>query len=154
MHSDIKKLKPPQIFEKIPDYDFKHVDCAEFRVATDERGIECSMALDDRYFRSYGQSAQDVSKDIHYRIPDIVLWPKNHEEAEFIVKIANKFNVVIIPYGGKSSSRLWLQRIIWFDKLQQVERTSLARSIVPKTSCEPSYHWVGHGFEKRVMSGN
>jgi hypothetical protein len=101
---DIKNLKPPHINEIIPDYDFIHVDCPDFRAATDEKGIERSMALDDRYFRSYGQSAQDVSKDIHYRIPDIVMWPKNHDEAEFIVKMANKFNVVIIPYGGNSPS--------------------------------------------------
>jgi alkyldihydroxyacetonephosphate synthase len=82
------------------------VVCEEFSAAIDERGIESSMTLEDRYFRSYGQSAQDVSKDCHYRIPDIVLWPKNHEETEFIVKAANKFNVVIIPYGGESSSAL------------------------------------------------
>lgn len=37
------------------------------------------------------------------RIPDIVIWPKSHQEVESVVKLANKHNVVIIPVGGLSN---------------------------------------------------
>jgi alkyldihydroxyacetonephosphate synthase len=37
------------------------------------------------------------------RIPDLVLWPICHNEVVQIVQLANKFNVVLIPYGGGTS---------------------------------------------------
>lgn len=37
------------------------------------------------------------------RIPDLVLWPTSHEEVMEIIRLANSFNVVIIPYGGGTS---------------------------------------------------
>jgi alkyldihydroxyacetonephosphate synthase len=88
---------------EIPKFDFLHVDCEKFREEIQERGIECSTSLEDRYFRASGQSAQDLVQKLHNRIPDIVVWPRGHEDAEFIVKKANEHNVMIIPFGGENS---------------------------------------------------
>jgi alkyldihydroxyacetonephosphate synthase len=100
MNVDIKQLQPPHFNQTIPDHDFQFIDCPKFRAEIDSKGIEGSTKLEDRYFRSYSQSAQDLSKQCHYRIPDIVLWPKSHNDVEYIVKTANDLNVVLIPYGG------------------------------------------------------
>lgn len=59
------------------------------------------MDVDDRFFRSSGQSAHDLVTPFHSRIPDIVVFPKCHKEVEIIVFSANELNLVIIPFGGK-----------------------------------------------------
>jgi hypothetical protein len=37
------------------------------------------------------------------RIPDVVVWPNSHDQVQFILDLANKHNVVIIPFGGGTS---------------------------------------------------
>jgi hypothetical protein len=37
------------------------------------------------------------------RVVDLVVYLKFHEEAEIVVKLASKYNVTIIPYGGGSN---------------------------------------------------
>ena len=33
------------------------------------------------------------------RVPDLVVWPRNHDEVVKVVQAANQHNVVIIPIG-------------------------------------------------------
>lgn len=37
-------------------------------------------------------------------LPDVVVWPTNREQVSKIVKVANKYKTVIIPYGGGTNS--------------------------------------------------
>ena len=39
------------------------------------------------------------------RIPDLVVWPKSHDDVVKIVYAANEHNVVIIPIGGRCFSQ-------------------------------------------------
>lgn len=41
--------------------------------------------------------------DKFQKIPDIIVWPKNHDEVVKIVELANEFNVGLIPFGGGSN---------------------------------------------------
>ena len=81
-------------------------DNAEFRAEIKTAEIEHSIDIEDRYFRCHSQAPRDfyILKYSQYkRIPDIVIWPKSHQEVELVVKLANKHNVVIIPVGGLSN---------------------------------------------------
>jgi len=58
---------------------------------------------DERLFHSYGQSYADlfyVRKGIVKKAPDIVIYPRTHDEVEFIMKLSNSHNVCVIPFGG------------------------------------------------------
>ncbi len=35
------------------------------------------------------------------RIPDLVVWPRTHNDVEVIVQAALKHNVCLIPFGGE-----------------------------------------------------
>lgn len=58
----------------------------------------------DRLFRCHGQGTSHeivtLLRGEFARIPDLVVWPKSHDEVVSIVHWANYYNVVIIPYGG------------------------------------------------------
>ncbi|VVC42083.1 Hypothetical protein CINCED_3A021906 [Cinara cedri] len=60
-----------------------------------------------RLSRSHGQTLYDIYSLRHGkcfpRISDIVVWPVSHEDVIQIVKIVNKHNIVIIPFGGGTS---------------------------------------------------
>lgn len=90
----------------------------------------------DRYFRSHGQGAKELNSIREgklLRIPDIVIWPKSHEDVENIVKLANKYCAVIIPYAGGTNTTnclmyqnnerflisldmTMMKKILWIDK--------------------------------------
>lgn len=60
----------------------------------------------DRLIRSHGQTLHEIHclhEGIMNRIPDIVVWPKSHEDVVKIVNAANVCNVTIIPFGGGTS---------------------------------------------------
>ncbi|XP_067133988.1 alkyldihydroxyacetonephosphate synthase, peroxisomal-like isoform X2 [Centruroides vittatus] len=65
--------------------------------------ISYSLNGSDRHFRCHGHTLEEVYK-LHRgcfeRIPDIVVWPDNHNEVVQIVKMACRHNAVIIPFGG------------------------------------------------------
>ena len=68
--------------------------------------IDFSIDGEDRLIRSHGQTLHDIYtlRTLSYsRIPDLVLWPVCHDEIVKIVKLANKFDVVLIPFGGGTS---------------------------------------------------
>ncbi|APJ02870.1 FAD-binding oxidoreductase [Silvanigrella aquatica] len=58
---------------------------------------------EERLLHSYGKSYADlfyVRKGIVKKSPDIVIYPKSHEEVEVIMKLAHAHNVCVIPFGG------------------------------------------------------
>mmetsp|Transcript_21955 Transcript_21955/g.57325 ORF Transcript_21955/g.57325 Transcript_21955/m.57325 type:complete len:629 (-) Transcript_21955:93-1979(-) len=58
---------------------------------------------EDRLFRSHGHTCQEIWALRHGRpgrIPDAVIWPEHHDHVEAIVRAANEYDVVIIPFGG------------------------------------------------------
>lgn len=60
----------------------------------------------NRLFRSHGATCHEVYLLRHGtipRIPDAVVWPKNHQEVAEIVALANECGVCLIPFGGGTS---------------------------------------------------
>lgn len=102
MFIDISRLKPPHVNSAIPDYDFKFIPNIEFQREISANNLEFSIKVEDRYFRSHCQGAHDLVQEIHERIPDLVVWPKCHDDVQFIVGSAREFNAVIIPFGGNA----------------------------------------------------
>lgn len=69
-------------------------------------GIEFSLDGLDRFIRCHGQTLADIyriRKNQFKRIPDLVLWPKCHDEVLKIVQLVSKYEAVLIPYGGGTS---------------------------------------------------
>ncbi len=57
----------------------------------------------ERVLHSYGKSYPDllrVRKGIIKRAPDLVIYPSSHAEVLSIVKLASKYKVKLIPFGG------------------------------------------------------
>lgn len=58
---------------------------------------------EDRLLHSYGKSYSDLLRvrrgEIH-KAPDLVLMPHSHGDVESIVKLAQQYNVCVIPFGG------------------------------------------------------
>ncbi|XP_076305894.1 alkyldihydroxyacetonephosphate synthase, peroxisomal-like [Tachypleus tridentatus] len=68
--------------------------------------IFCTDNPQKRLFRSHGHTLRELfmlREGNFKRIPDLVVWPTSHDDVVEIVKIANKHNVVIIPFGGGTS---------------------------------------------------
>lgn len=60
----------------------------------------------DRLIRSHGQTLYEIHslrEGNIKRIPDVVVWPKSHDDVVNIVNSANSTNVTIIPFGGGTS---------------------------------------------------
>ncbi|KAG5677422.1 hypothetical protein PVAND_007180 [Polypedilum vanderplanki] len=109
-----------------------------FVEALKNTNIDYSLDFNDRFFRCHGQSTRDfyiLRYSKFQRIPDLVVWPKNHDDVVLIVKLANKHFSVLIPFGGgtnttlslnytkKDSNRFYvsldtslMNRILWIDK--------------------------------------
>lgn len=100
---DIKNYLPFAYKEQKPSDYAPPVENPEFCKELEDAKIDFSLDFDDRFFRCRGQSIREqyvLRFGQFKRIPDIVVWPKCHEEVEFIVKLANKYLSVIIPIGG------------------------------------------------------
>jgi alkyldihydroxyacetonephosphate synthase len=99
--------------------------------------IEFSLDFNDRFHRCRGQAMKDfyiLRNGKFERIPDIVVFPKSHEDVVLCVELANKFCAVIIPYAGGTNTMLSLShskddrrffisldvtqmnRILWIDR--------------------------------------
>lgn len=78
----------------------------DFLNAIKKLNVDHSIDGQDRLIRSHGQTLHDIHTirtGTFERIPDLVLWPKSHDEVVDIVKLANQHNVVVIPFGGGTS---------------------------------------------------
>lgn len=80
--------------------------CDHFLSEIKAANILYSIEGIDRLIRSHGQTLYEIynlrAGNIK-RIPDIVVWPKCHNDVVEIVNAANLRNVVIIPFGGGTS---------------------------------------------------
>lgn len=75
----------------------------EFIESSKSLNLDFSTHGEDRFIRCHGQNFHDLYRtrmNEFKRIPDVVVWPRNHHEVVNIVNLANKFNVVLIPFGG------------------------------------------------------
>lgn len=102
LHYDFKNYKP-YVNPVHKESDYLRVENPEFCKELEEANIDFSLDFDDRFLRCRGQGSRDfyvLRFEKFKRVPDIVVWPKSNEEVEVIVKLANKYLSVIIPYGG------------------------------------------------------
>ena len=77
-----------------------------FMYVVNRFGYEHSLHPHERLFRSHGHTCHEIYNLRHGivgRIPDVVIWPKNHKEVEEIVSLANSCGVCVIPFGGGTS---------------------------------------------------
>ena len=95
-------LEEPQMPKQFPE----PLICQDFLQNIKLLKIDHSLNGEDRLIRCHGQTLHDIHtlRSGHFkRIPDLVLWPRSHNEVVEIVKLANKYNVVVIPFGGGTS---------------------------------------------------
>ena len=95
-------LDEPQMPKQFPD----PLICHDFLQGIKKLNIDHSLNGEDRLIRCHGQTLHDIHtlrSGNFKRIPDLVLWPKSHNEVVEIVKLANTYNVVVIPFGGGTS---------------------------------------------------
>lgn len=79
------------------------VENLEFEAEIKKSEIDFTVDFDERLFRSHGQSVNDTICLVFtrfQRICDLVLFPKSHRDVEVIVKLANAYNVALVPVGG------------------------------------------------------
>jgi alkyldihydroxyacetonephosphate synthase len=92
----------PQKPENFPDPTLKE----PFVESMKNSKIDFSINGEDRLIRCHGQTVHEIyhlRRGEFERIPDIVLWPKCHDEVVKIVKCAYENEVVLIPFGGGTS---------------------------------------------------
>lgn len=68
--------------------------------------ISFSMENLDRLVRAHGHTLHDIyvlRNGMFERIPDIVAWPESHDAVVKLVQLADKHDVVVIPFGGGTS---------------------------------------------------
>lgn len=111
LNTDIVNFKPfTNPVHQESDYQPRVVNEAFCKELEDAK-IDYSLDFEDRFLRCRGQATRDfyiLRFGKFKRIPDIVVWPTCHDEAEIIVKLANKYLSVIIPYGGGTNITLSL----------------------------------------------
>lgn len=77
-----------------------------FMKELEENKFDFTLNGEDRYNRCHGQTLHDIHSirtNSFKRIPDVVIWPKSHNDVVSIIRLANEYNVSIIPYGGGTS---------------------------------------------------
>jgi len=60
----------------------------------------------DRVFRAHGHTLREMMllREGNFdRIPDVVVWPSSHNQCVFLVELAQKHDVCLIPIGGGTS---------------------------------------------------
>lgn len=80
--------------------------CDEFMSDIKIANILYSVKGIDRLIRSHGQTLYEIHslrEGVMKRIPDVVVWPKCHDDVVKIVNAANTKNIAIIPFGGGTS---------------------------------------------------
>lgn len=64
---------------------------------------QISVLEEERLIHTYGKSYANlfyVRKGVIKKAPDIIIYPKSHDEVEAIIKLANFHNICVIPFGG------------------------------------------------------
>lgn len=99
----IDDLKPAEKTEQRAENYPKPVENHDFLNGVKNAKIDFSDSFNERLFRAHGQSAREtfaLNFGSYPRLPDLVLFPTCHKDVEIIVRLANDFNVVLIPVGG------------------------------------------------------
>jgi alkyldihydroxyacetonephosphate synthase len=68
--------------------------------------MDHSINGEDRLIRCHGQTVHEIyhlRTGQFKRIPDLILWPKCHNDVVKIVQLASENNVMLIPFGGGTS---------------------------------------------------
>lgn len=68
--------------------------------------LDISTEPDDRIFRAHGHTMQEIfvlRTGKFPRVPDIVVWPRCHNEVVSIIKLAADHSAALIPFGGGTS---------------------------------------------------
>lgn len=99
---DFTHPKPPQQLPPEQNYPISLIPPEILTLITTLK-IEFSTKGIDRLIRAHGQTLHDIYT-LRYgkftRIPDLVVWPTSHQNVVDLVKMANDYDVVIIPFGG------------------------------------------------------
>lgn len=132
LNNPIKSQGPPQE----TDYPSPRISAENFKKFTN-LDILYSTEVIARVVRAHGHTLHDIfilRSGRFDRIPDIVLWPKCHNDVLKIVRLAEENNMVIIPFGGGTAvsgavecpideertiislDTSQMNRILWIDK--------------------------------------
>lgn len=105
LNVDVKNFKPTKNPEhKESDYPQRVVN-EDFMEELEKAKIEFSTDFEDRFIRCRGQGLKDFYI-LRYgkfpgRIPDIVVFPKSHEDIVLVVELSKKFCAVIGRWSVK-----------------------------------------------------
>ncbi|KAJ8937094.1 hypothetical protein NQ314_012037 [Rhamnusium bicolor] len=102
LNVDLTKSNKAQNFPEEDKYPKPNITSENWKKLLDLQ-VAYSIKVIDRVVRAHGQTLHDIftlRNSLFKRIPDIVLWPKCHEDVVKIVNLANVANMVIIPFGG------------------------------------------------------
>lgn len=83
------------------------IENKEFLSELSDEKIDFSSSFDDRFFRCHGQGYEDLYILLNrkfQKIPDVVVWPKSHENVVKIVALANKYLAVVVPFAGGTNT--------------------------------------------------
>ncbi|KAJ8307141.1 hypothetical protein KUTeg_015225 [Tegillarca granosa] len=122
---------------------------SEFR----RTGMASSDDCQDRLFRAHGHTLHELfvlREGIFNRIPDLVVWPKSHDEVVRLVELACKHNVVIIPFGACCEAGIIgqdLERRIVHIKFVTPKGVMQKNCQVPRMSSGPDIHHFIMGSE-------
>lgn len=101
------KVDQTKPFPQLPKSYPRPVDNAPFlRELKGSTKVDFSLEGIDRLVRCHGQTLNDIYSLWHHkfrRIPDVVVWPRCHDEVVQLVRLAHKHNVMLLPYGGGTS---------------------------------------------------
>lgn len=78
----------------------------ELLQAITELRLEYSVKGIDRLVRAHGHTLREIFILKHgsfERIPDVVIWPKCHDDVVSIIKLCARYGAVCIPFGGGTS---------------------------------------------------
>ena len=69
--------------------------------------VQYSTDMNDRLFHGHGHTLEEIWKlrngGEFDRLPDWVVWPRDHNDVEKLVRLATQHNVCLIPFGGGTS---------------------------------------------------
>ncbi len=97
---DFNKTAPKQSDMNIHAPNFNHAFLEELGEKDFDRR---SFFKWERIMHSHGATLAEVftlRHGVFHRCVDVIIYPDNHQQVERIVELANKHNVVLVPYGG------------------------------------------------------
>ena len=100
--SEMKLYSPSRPKLNLKDYPSPNVNKAFYEDIKAQK-LLFSLDTEDRVLHGHGHTLHEVFALRHgvlERIPDIVIWPKCHDEVVKIVSFATQHDICLIPFGG------------------------------------------------------